>query len=344
MKARRAKTCIYCRAAISRPPTEHVIPEAFGLFDQTAVLHCVCGNCNGFFGTQLEPFFARATGEGFARVYFKLRPGVLETSKDSVLTLNLPSHWEGARVRMHDNPRGERAQFEVLPQVAIKHANTWDWIIESEISAERLAGYLGQPVDVRIVYNSNEQCERLTAKLSSLGVQFGEVVHYDANSLQDERLQALFKYEVSHVQARCVCKIAFNYFAWNLMEWKPDFVFHECFDDLRNYILRGDLCGHEAFLSVAHQSILREEQFGGKATNGHIVVVDWSPDRDQVIAYLTLFNSIRYSVVLSDHYDGVWFPLGIGHHFDVTQRKISQLQQVTRTDPLNPVQSNHLVL
>lgn len=344
MKARRAKNCIYCRAAISRPPTEHVIPEAFGLFDQTAVLHCVCRNCNTLFGRQLEPSFARATGEGFARVYFKLRPGVLETSKNSVLTLSLPSHWEGARVRMHDNPNGERALFEVVPQVAIKHMKTWDWIIEGEISAERLAGYLDKPVDVRIVYGSNEQFERLTTRLSSLGVQFREVLPYDIDSLQDERLQALFKYEMSHVHARCVCKIAFNYLAWNLMEWKPDFVFHQSFDDLRNYILRGDLCGHEAFISVTHRSILREEQFVAKATNGHILAIDWSSDRGQVIAYLALFNSIRYRVVLSHGYDGIWFPLGIGHHFDVAKRKISRLLQVTWTDPLNPVQSNHLVL
>src|SRR4051812_47508021 len=117
MRARRAKNCIYCRAPISRPPTEHVIPGSFGTFESNAVLHCVCGNCNSLFANHLEPSFARTTGEGFARVYFKLRPNVLETSKDSVLTLKV-INWEGARVRIHDNPEGERARFEVVTQIA----------------------------------------------------------------------------------------------------------------------------------------------------------------------------------------------------------------------------------
>jgi len=329
MRARRAKCCIYCRATISEPPREHVIPIAFGSFKNNPVLRCVCADCNHQFSSELELSFARDSSEGFARVYFGLRPNVLETSKNSVLTLNLPSAWKGARIRIRENPGGGRPSFEIVPQVAIKHGDTWDWITEDDISLERLADCLDHAVDIKVACNSTDEHQRLTVRLGALGVRLGEVSHYDINSLSNERLQATVKYELSHAQARCVAKIAFNYLAWN---FRPEFVLNESFDEVRNYIRSGDLCGREAFVYIVNKSVLLEEQIGGgKVTNGHIVVVDWGIDPNQIVGRVTLFNTVRYSVVLSRRYVGLWFLLGIGHHFDVAGKKISKLVRLTQS-------------
>jgi hypothetical protein len=219
---------------------------AFGTFEDNPVLDCVCAACNNRFSGDLELPFARESGEGFARVCFGLRPKVFETSKNCVLTIHLPSAWEGARVRTHNNPNGGRPQFEVLPQVALKHTDGWDWIMEGEISLERLRDCLNDPVNTKVACNSNDEYQRLTSKLRALGVRFGEVSHYDINSLSNERLRVVRQYELSHLQARCIAKIAFNYLAWN---FGSKFALNECFDEVRAYILRGDLCG-QAFISL----------------------------------------------------------------------------------------------
>jgi hypothetical protein len=298
------------------------VPQAFGTFKNNLVLRCVCTDCNQFFGDKLELSFNRDTGEGLVRPYFGLRADVAETSESLPLALHLPSDWRGARVRMHQKPGGGRPPFEVLPQIAVKRGDSWDWIIEDDISCERLTGLLDQEADLRIACNSAEEFLRLSEKLHAAGVRFGNVTRYDINSLPDEGLRVTHQYELTHPQARCIAKIAFNYMAYNL---GPGFALHESFDEVRAYIRYGDLSCQQAFVYIRDQSLLREEQMGGKVTNGHILVVDWGVDPGHVVGHVALFNLVRYNIALSRNYVGLWVPLGIGHHFDATSGKISKL-------------------
>jgi hypothetical protein len=61
--------CIYCLE--ERPADafnrEHVVPEAFGKFEQNLVLDCVCKSCNDFFGKTLDLKLGRDTVEGLDR-------------------------------------------------------------------------------------------------------------------------------------------------------------------------------------------------------------------------------------------------------------------------------------
>lgn len=316
---------------ISRPPREHVIPQAFGRLKNNPVLRCVCADCNHFFSDQLERSFNRDTGEGLVRTYFGLRSNVSDTSESLPLVLHLPSDWHGARVRMHQKLGGGRPPFEVLPQIAVKRGDRWDWIIEDDISSERLVGFLGQEADVRIASKSAEEFVRLSEKLHAVGVRFGNVTRYDINSLPDKGLRVTHHYELTHLQARCVAKIAFNYMAHNL---RPGFALHESLDEVRAYIRYGDLFGQQAFVYVRDQSLLREEQMGGKVTNGHILAVDWGVDPGHVVGHVALFNLVRYNIALSRRYVGLWIPLGIGHHFDLSSGKISKLVALRENEPV----------
>lgn len=51
-----ARACIYCLN--DRPPSafnvEHVVPCAFGTFEQNLTLDCVCQDCNSYFGRTIE--------------------------------------------------------------------------------------------------------------------------------------------------------------------------------------------------------------------------------------------------------------------------------------------------
>jgi hypothetical protein len=321
------RVCIYCRATISDPPREHVIPVAFGTFKNNPVLRCVCADCNHRFSSELELRFARDSGEGFVRAYFSLRPNVFETTKNSIVTLTLPPTWQGARVRIHENPKGGRPLFEMIPQVALKRGDAWDWITEDDITHERLTDYLNHAVDVKVACNSAAEYQRLTEKLCAVGVRLKGMLHYDINSLSSERLQATVRYELNDTTARCVAKIAFNYLAWS---FGPQLVLNESFDEVRTYILHGDLCGQQAFVYIRDKSLLVEEQAGGKATNGHIVVAGCGVEPDQIVGHVALFNAIRYDIMLSRRYVGLCIPLDTGHHFDVERRKISKLLLLAR--------------
>jgi hypothetical protein len=62
--------CIYCLkdSDVTFRGVEHVIPEAFGTFgSNTPTLHCVCDDCNAYFGRVLDQLLARETIEGISR-------------------------------------------------------------------------------------------------------------------------------------------------------------------------------------------------------------------------------------------------------------------------------------
>jgi hypothetical protein len=322
MKDIRAKECIYCRQPISRPPREHVIPFAFGRFERAPVLHCVCARCNHFFSTELERVFARKSGEGYARLYSGLRPEISKTPTTDATSIDLPGPWHGARVQIRANPASGLPMFEIVPQVAFKHANDWIWIAERDLTPTHMKAVSGDKVEARIICNSDEEFERLVAELKSLNIITTMLSRQDISSFPAERFRVKVEYFLNHVMARCVAKIAFNYLAWVM---GPSFLMNPCFDEIRAYILHGDLGSRQSFVSIRGSSILLEEQTGPKVTSGHIIAINWGLLPDQIIGYVSLFNSVHYSVVLSHKYVGLWFDLSVGHHFDVKTKKISKL-------------------
>lgn len=97
-------TCIYCRRVALEPfPAEHVIPRSLGLFRNGLTLHCVCGDCNQFFGDQLELHFGRETGESIVRFQYGLRDSVAGTPRSRLTArIKVPGPAFGAD-RMWEN-------------------------------------------------------------------------------------------------------------------------------------------------------------------------------------------------------------------------------------------------
>lgn len=113
-------TCIYCRSASAEPfPAEHVIPKCFGLFRNGITLHCVCGNCNRFFGDHLELHFDRETGESVVRFQYGLRDNVAASPRSRLTaTVKVPGPIFGAKVTKARR-RGPLATSTVLPAAAL---------------------------------------------------------------------------------------------------------------------------------------------------------------------------------------------------------------------------------
>src|SRR5476651_2701380 len=69
------KKCIYClkaEDATSFTNKEHVLPRAFGTFNNNLTLkNEVCNSCNQKFGNELEVFLGRDSYEGISRYKFK---------------------------------------------------------------------------------------------------------------------------------------------------------------------------------------------------------------------------------------------------------------------------------
>src|SRR5690349_17003409 len=71
----RTRTCIYCLEdkTDERFDREHVIPQAFGVFQNNLVLESVCIECNTYFGRELDLKLARDAPEAHLRVKHGLK-------------------------------------------------------------------------------------------------------------------------------------------------------------------------------------------------------------------------------------------------------------------------------
>lgn len=70
-------TCIYCQQTTVDVEfdREHVIPQCLGKFEpNNLVLDCVCKECNGYFGRNLDSILGRDSIEAFRRFLHGLKP------------------------------------------------------------------------------------------------------------------------------------------------------------------------------------------------------------------------------------------------------------------------------
>src|SRR6185437_11634764 len=189
----------------------------------------------------------RKSCEGYARLYSGLRPDILKTPTTDVTSIDLPGPWHGARVQIRANPAGGPPMFEIVPQAAFKTADEWLWIAERDLTAARVKVVLGQGIEARIACNSDEEFERIAAKLKDLNITPTSLSRQEISSFPVEHFRVGIGYRLDQVMARCVAKIAFNYLAWTM---GPPFLMNPCFDEVRAYILRGEFALGQSFVSI----------------------------------------------------------------------------------------------
>jgi hypothetical protein len=320
--------CIYCRSSLPPlVPPEHVIPQSFGKFDNNFTLHCVCSECNGFFGRTIEWALRGNSVEGALRLQLGLGTGTLGTHKGSVrFTLSdATPMWNGANVKIIAKGRSGRVEAIPLPQVGARRTpeEHWKWYAPAEITPDFALQYpKGSKSEFHVVSSNKREQDRIVELLKKNGVDFhpkdASTPPIDSAGTIGTLITADFDQQIS----RCIAKIAFNYLAYCC---GAPFVLVSDFDDVRAYIREGR---KPVVTVVRHhrKRLLIEEAFGGRATEGHIILIDWTPDARSIVAQVSLFNSFRYIVVLCNSFHGLWTPaLTQGHHFDVKRRRIEPL-------------------
>ena len=120
---------------------------------------------------------------------------------------------------------------------------------------------------------------------------------------------------------RAVSKIAFNYLA----HWQePEFVLKNDFDVIRQYILNETKVDYP-LVKVSNKPILKDEPFINNRMICHIITVNWAADKKSIMAQVSLFNQITYSIYLSRNFSGIWRNIKKGHIFFPNKQAIKEL-------------------
>lgn len=325
-------TCIYCGFSGSdKFPREHVIPYAFGSFQSTLTLGCVCGECNRYFGKHLETQFTRESAESIARFRYGLRDTEsAERTRTIRARANVPGPMLGAKVHLHPDASvtsGIGNVFETQVALKNKDEQDWRWYTLSELTSEVVrtlepgAGIKLLPTleptatgnEEVIAAKLREEEEKIRSRLREVGF-VGQTVQIGRDRVLPRKdLKTRVTCDFTFDMSRCVAKIAFNYLAYVLGE-STSLLLREEFDTVRKYVRDGTIAEQPV---VYFSQTPKFEQDAEKApfVDGHVVSVGWDNTNENIGCLLSLFNAMSYRVMLCRKCKGLWFP-PTAHSFD----------------------------
>jgi hypothetical protein len=316
---------MYCRRTSSEPfPAEHVIPRSFGLFQNGLTLHCVCGDCNQFFGHHLELHFGRETGEGVVRFQYGLRDSVAGSRRSRLTArIKVPGPAFGAKVLLAPSVLANGMEIIYMPQVGFAEENSdeWEWYLLEELGPEILPR-LGPNAKVKYFFTSPTEETQLRARLSELGFTAPTKHISKERILPQPDMTARVIYTFDPIIRRCIAKIAFNYLAYALSE-DTRLLLRDDFDSIRTFIRHGIIPQNE-IVCVIGSPKLTEESRQGSFVDGHMLGVGWSVN-ENILCNLSIFNAMTYQVALCRKYQGLWFPLSSVHSFDLNTKEARKL-------------------
>lgn len=334
--------CLYCdeTKTLDRFNREHVIPEAFGKYEENLVLRgCVCWDCNDHFGMTLDRALARDSKEGLDRfVHGLVEPKPGRTVGTKIALRQRGGAFDGAILDWELDSEGTLLTAKPARQVGFGRTELgpFEWhrvealppieTLRSQGAAYCVAGGLAADEAAEI--------------FSTLGLEVTEPAVLGDPRDKDGMLDTTMEGKIDQTVRRAVAKIAFNYFASRYPTLAP----MDQFRDVRRYIRWGEEPGENP-VSVSARSIL-----GGLPPSeqiiAHIVATRWDGGGHQVIAQVSLFGWVQYRVVLStSRFMIVPTCIDSGHMFNPYAKQIALLTRDRRraaTVPLMTKEEFHL--
>lgn len=317
--------CIYCLRELtySKFNREHIIPKAFGTFENNLVLHnIVCEDCNQYFGDNLELVLGRGSLEALGRIeegdnsfeiakdFKKERISLKVSSADHLNGLHL---WFGVpgvipmlqvRFRSID---GEG--FVYVKLFDLENPN-----YEIPVNADIL--------DVAVLAYSIESKQKIIKALANRGISLDIIYEEGIADRGSEISEVEVEIIVDEFIFRAMAKIVFNYLAYVA---GPNFALSSQFDKIREFV-RYDKQLLQPMVSVNTIPILTYDQQHMRQTNGHIIVIDWDHRSNVIIGKLSFFNWATYRIVLTRNCSRMVFRnIRSGHHYNFGSNQVEKL-------------------
>lgn len=320
-------TCIYClkrRRKTSYSTREHVIHQCLGRFKQNFVLHgMLCDSCNQYFGNSIDLALGRDSLEGFIRPWHGLKSSG-KPLRRRLRTRVAPDQKMGGLL-VYTQPAKDKDEptAVLVDQICFKNKSSGRYEcfeLKDLPSKEKIVSRGLDPKEVYLTVEDEKDVQKIQRRLEKLGL--GPTKWEPREWIGDDRPVFETEATLDATVARALCKIAFNYLAFNT---DMDFVLREEFNDIRRFIRHGE-GDFRKFLRPNLPSLLIEDrQLNIQNTRGHLIILTWADRGNRLLSRLSPFNQQTYEITLCSSFSGVWRPLRIGHHFDIERKEINQL-------------------
>ncbi len=322
--------CVYClneKANEYFRKAEHVLPQSFGTFENNFTLRgTVCDECNQYFGNHLELALARDTFEGHSRFTYGVRdPEEFRPfGRSSRIIIKIfEGPLEGAYAYREYSPEAADVILRPLPQVGFRNSSDkYEYFLLDDIPAEQQLRERGFDLKhQRSICGIAVDEDALRAKLAEKGIDFRHHGEFVAPR-QSESVLCEVEGTIDQQIFRAIAKIAFNY----LLHWQgPEFLLEAPFNPIRRYIRYAENPGHK-LIQIQDQAILADEPVVGQRRLGHLLTSNWAVDGVSIVGQVSIFNWVTYCVSLLRDYAGERRDVKRGHFFDVSSRRILQLE------------------
>jgi hypothetical protein len=324
------KTCIYCKKTklSTQFNIEHVMPRAFGHYKDNLTLHCVCKECNQYFGDNLEIIFSRDSMEALLRYHYGLKTfnKISELrQKNMYITYSGKDQWNGVRMRVEADPSGLVLNLTAQAGFTFKSSGKQYFTLEELLNLEKPIKPLIIPGSkINLISGTDEDLIKLKTELRRLDINFNKEGDFPKFDIETQNLDGNnISYKEIDLIKRTLSKIAFNYFTFNSGAKKA---LSSDFDMIRNYIRHGISPDYHFFMGE-HPSVELE---GALDQNNlfHVITQDWTKDLTGLVVNINFFNTSHYKILLTSNYHGLYSPsLTIGHSFLIDTKKIVQMQK-----------------
>jgi len=322
--------CAYCldeKADEHFRKTEHVLPLSFGTFENNFTLRgTVCDECNQYFGNHLELALARDTFEGHSRFTY----GVKDPEEfrpfgrgSRIIIKILEGPFEGAYVYREYSPETANVILRPLPQVGfLNSSDKYEYFLLDDLPAEsQLRERSFNLKHRRAICGIAIDEDALRAKLAEKGIDFRHHGEFVAPQ-KSESVLCEVEGTIDQQIFRAIAKVAFNY----LLYWQgPEFLLETPFNLTRRYIRYGENPGYK-LIAVRDQAILADEPVVGERRLGHLITSNWAGDGVSIVGQVSIFNWATYCLSLLRDYAGGRRDLKSGHFFDLSSRRILDLE------------------
>lgn len=316
--------CIYCLQIKLQSlfDKEHVIPKAFNLFGSKTktLINKVCKECNQRFGDTIDNALSRETLEGVHRFQHQAK-----NSKEFKVGKHTKNHERVATSSLLKGCKIEPIAAENGVGLNYKPKENYDVAFKKEnVSEDYDRYYMNQLPDAETLKQKYPNC--LTEGIKILNTDKKEDI---ANTLSkifntpfildeethegDCQVKTIYTKEVF----RAIAKIAFNYLAYFN---STSLVTQECFDPIRNFIIKGTGEWHQ-FMQIEKEPIVPDNN--GMAADVHLVTVHTS--EKSIFSSVSLHNMQHYKICLVQYYKGKPLNVGYGHCFDPYGHKVHEL-------------------
>jgi hypothetical protein len=325
--------CIYCLTENTKLSfnKEHVLHKSFGKFQKALSLtREVCKNCNAYFGDNIDRVLGRDSFEAILRLRYGIKPSKEYSDIPyNRLTITVPEgngDWTGVKV-VYLPP-----SVHMLPQLGFPRKGTGDYIyftlpeVEKGIQVDNFDVKNGSKV--KIIANAKDEYEKLISFLRKSNIPMGTEREFSPVKLDDGKLNVKVEFIIDTILARGIAKIGFNYMA---KMCGSTFACKDDFNRIRQFIRYEKLPPGELRETIepSRQPLLANDDFNRRRF-GHILLVEWDITRRHVLARVSLFNSIAWTIILARDVSGIFREIKSCHFYDIQHRVVKQWQVFSR--------------